>query len=297
MSFTEKFKKANTKIAKSSVAVYLRNIKRLSKLAKNKTDFPETGKWLSKKGLFAAVHKLPLTAKKALSAAAVKASKVYGQKVAVWEKLMRQSSFDYEKQRDGRKKTTREKQLWSDYGKVYKGGAQLWAKLPEADTWKFKDLQRAQKAYLLLLYGTSTPRLLESLRRPGKKGPNQLLKTKGGFRIVLRDYKTAKSRGNSEFALHKKIVGPTRTYLEQLNRLVETDFVFFNARKQKLSKSSFSKLLTSATRLAGLKGVSAQLLRVFKASSPETQAIIEKARALEAEMGHSGKENVRYSKK
>ena len=50
-------------------------------------------------------------------------------------------------------------------------------------------------------------------------------------------------------------------------------------------------------RKAGLKGVSAQLLRVFKASDPETQKIIEKAKELEDEMGHSSRENKRYSKK
>ena len=148
-----------------------------------------------------------------------------------------------------------------------------------------------------MLYGKHTPRLLETLRLPGHAGPNQLIKTKKGFKIILRDYKTAKSRGPSEFTLDAALTEPTTRFVKGAARLNKHAFVFTNSRGGPLSKSSFSKLLTSATRKAGLKGVSAQLLRVLKASGPETQAIIEKAKELEQEMGHSSRENKRYSKK
>ena len=296
MTFVSKFRKANSKIAASSVQTYLNNIKRLSRLAKTKTEYPETGAWLSKKGLAAAVRKLSLNAQKILAASAVKASKIYGTSVPVWEKIMRESSEKYEKKRDSRGKTKREKTLWQAYDKVYPAGLALWKKLPtDEGKWTMGDLRKAQKALLLLWYGTHTPRLLESLKRPGKSGPNQLSKTKAGFKITLRDYKTAKSRGPSEFKLDKKLAAPTRQYLKALNRLVDTDFLFFNAKNQKLSKPSFSKLLTSAMRSGGLKGVSAQLLRVYKATA--NKELIDKANELEQEMGHGGREQKRYSKK
>ena len=215
MTFVPKFKKANSKLAKGSVRTYLANIKRLSKLAGNKSDYPETGSWLSKKGLLTAVNKQPLNARKLLAAAAVKASRVYGNKVPAFEKLMFATSKQFDKVRDGRKKTSREKALWSEYGEVYKAGEKLWEGVKkDPDTWKLKDLRQAQVAYLLLLYGQHTPRGLESLKLPGAAGPNQLRKVKGGYEIILRDYKTAKSRGPSKFRLDKKLVDPTNVFVK-----------------------------------------------------------------------------------
>ena len=298
MGFVERFKKKNKKLAPASVRTYLSTIKRLGKMAKTKTEWPENGQWLSQKGLLGKVKALPLNARKILAASAVKAASVYGTKVPAWDRLMNTSTSAYEKQREARKKTPREKALWQDYGKVYKGGVALWDKVPgDPDTWKASDLRNAQKAYLLLLYGKHTPRLLETLKLPGKSGPNQLLKTKRGYKIILRDYKTAKSRGPSEFKLDTVLTEPTEKLTKAAARLNKHGFVFTNSRGGPLSKSSFSKLITSSMRKAGLKGVSAQLLRVFKASEPETQKIIEKAKELEQEMGHSSRENKRYSKK
>jgi len=297
MSFVSKFRKANSKLASGSVTAYLSTIKRLSKLAKNSTDYPENGKWLSKKGLYKAVLQLPLTTRKTLALAAVKASKVYGHVVPTWEKLMRASTRAHEKIRDARQKTTREKALWQDYASVYKAGVKLWAaaSTKKADDWSQSDLRKAQQAYLLLLYGKHTPRLLETLKLPGHKGPNQLVKTKGGFKIVLADYKTKKSQGVREFKLDPVLTKPTAEFVKGALRLNQHGFVFTNARGMKLSKSSFSKLLTSATRAGGLKGVSAQLLRVFKSSA--NREVIMKARELENEMGHGSKESARYAKK
>lgn len=296
MTFVERFKKKNNKLAAGSVRTYLANIKRLSKMAKNKTDYPEKGSWLSKKGLVSAVRNLPLNARKILAAAAVKASQVYGAKVPAFVKLMTTASKEFEKKRDSREKTFREKKLWQEYGKVYEAGTHLWKDVKQdPDKWDLKDLRKAQFAYLLLLYGRHTPRQLESLKLPGKEGPNQLKRIKGGFEIILRDYKTAKTRGASKFRLDKSLNAPTNVFVKAASRLNKHPFVFSNAKGEKLSKPSFTKLLTSAMRKGGLKGVSVQLLRVYKSS--ENRAIIEKARALENEMGHGAKESLRYAKK
>ena len=296
MTFVERFKKKNSKLAAGSVRTYLANIKRLAKMAGTKTAFPETGTWLSKKGLLAAVRKLPLNARKIISAAAVKASQVYGHKVPAFIKLMTSASKNFEKKRDARQKTDREKALWQDYGKVFEAGQRLWdAVKKNPKDWSLKDLRQAQFAYLLLLYGKHTPRGLESLKLPGKEGPNQLRRVKGGFEIILRDYKTAKSRGPSKFRLDKQLNVPTRAFVEGALRLNKHGFVFCNAKGEKNSKPSFTKLLTAATRRGGLKGVSVQLLRVYK--STENREIIEKAQQLEAEMGHGSKESKRYAKK
>ena len=295
MTFVAKFKKDNSKIAASSVKTYLANIKRLAKLA-GKSSIPDKGAWIMKSTLVAKVRGLPLGQRKLLSLAALKASKSYGQNAPAWVKMMEKSSKDYQSNRNKREKTEKEKKLWVDYDSVHKAGVAMWKKVPQdAKKWSVKQFHFAQKAYLLLLYGIHTPRLLESLKLPGVKGPNQLLKTKGGFKIVLREYKTAKSRGPSVFALDKRLTGPTKTFVEGSAMQSETGFVFLNARGKQLSKTSFSKLLTSAMRAGGLKGATNQLLRVFKAT--KNRDIITKAKEIEDEMGHGSKQNLQYSKK
>ena len=66
MGFVDRFRKKNTKLAAGSVRTYLSTIKRLGRLAKTKADYPETGQWLSQKGLLAKVKALPLNARKIL---------------------------------------------------------------------------------------------------------------------------------------------------------------------------------------------------------------------------------------
>ena len=100
MGFVERFRKKNTKLAAASVRTYLSTIKRLGKLAKTKTDYPDSGQWLSQKGLLSKVKALPLSARKILAASAVKAASVYGVKVPAWETLMNSATAAYEKQRD-----------------------------------------------------------------------------------------------------------------------------------------------------------------------------------------------------
>jgi len=295
MTFTEKFKTANSKLAAGSVKTYLSTIRRLANMA-GKDSIPETGSWLVAKGLLGKVTKLPINARKSLATSAVKASKIYGKVVPAWEKLMRGATRQYETDRDKQQKTSREKELWTDYSKIYKAGQKLWQDVPKDPAkWSFATFRKAQQSYLLLLYGKHTPRLLETLKRPGKKGPNQLRKKGKGFDIILREYKVSRTRGASTFKLDSALDGPTEMLVKAGSRLLKHDYVFANAKGQPLSKPSFSKLITSSMRRGGLKGVSAQLLRVFKASS--NRELIEKAKALEQEFGHSSKENVRYAKK
>ena len=296
MGFTQDFRKANQKLAASTVNTYLQQLKRIAKLA-GREAIPESGAWLSKKPLFDKIKKLPVSTQKNLATAAVKASKIYKVKFAMWERLMRTATGAYEKKRDGRQKSVKEKALWFDYKELYKGGLRLWQALKKSDDWTFRDFRKAQQAYICLLYGKHTPRLLETLVRPGHKGKNQLRRKGKGFDIILRDYKTAKSRGPSTFKLDSSLAEPTKIFTKTGDRLLNVPNVFVNAKGQALSKASFSKLITASVRAAGLKGVSAQLLRVFKASSAENREIMNKAAAIQAEFGHGQKQQKQYSKK
>ena len=76
MTFTERFKKKNSKLAAGSVKTYLSTIRRLAKMA-GKDNIPDTGSWLTTKGLLGKVQKLSINARKTLATSAVKASKIY----------------------------------------------------------------------------------------------------------------------------------------------------------------------------------------------------------------------------
>lgn len=296
MGFDQKFRAKNKKLAAGTVKTYLSQIKRLARFA-GYDSIPATGKWLTKKNVFSEVKRLPVSTRKNLATAAVKAAAVYGRKIAMYENMMRKATGAYEEQRNKREKSTKEKLLWFDYKKLFVAGKRLWADVKQdADKWTFPDFRKAQKAILLLVYGLHTPRLLESLVRPGHKGSNQLLKGKR-FRIVLTDYKTAKARGPSKFTLDKKLDEPLTRFLKAGERLLDHAFVFAGAKKQPLSKPGFSKLVTSACRAGGLPGATVQIIRVLKASDPDTKAVMDKAAALQQEFGHGQKQAKQYSKK
>ena len=109
-SFVQRFRKKNSKLADSSVRTYLANIKRLAKMAGTKTTFPETGSWLSKKGLQTKLRALPLNARKILAAAGVKASQTYNVTVPAFVTLMTTATIR-KKTRLARENTARENTL------------------------------------------------------------------------------------------------------------------------------------------------------------------------------------------
>ena len=298
MSLRKKLEAVSKGLAKSTITTYVYNIKRLGRLA-GLDEVPLNSRWLGSKKLHTAFEKLPLVTKKLLATAAVKAHRAFKTKPGKWETLMRKYTSEYGTQRDKRGRTKREKASWpkTGYSAVFKAGMRLQHNVPD-DLVTFKDLRAAQSAWLLLLYGKHTPRLINSVKRPGGGGPNEIRKKGRGYELVLRKHKTSKSMGQTVIKLDDALTAPTRTLIQGGKRLTKHPFLLSNAKGDPISRSSLSKLLTSASRKGGLRtGISVQLMRVLKSSTPENQKIVEKSLALQKEMGHGQREALRYSKK
>ena len=108
MGFEERFTKANTKIAASSVQTYIRNLKRLARLG-GLDSVPDHSRWLNK-NLLAKTKQQKLNARKILAAAAVKVFRLYKKEPGQWSSLMYGATKEYNQMREKRQKTTPKQQ-------------------------------------------------------------------------------------------------------------------------------------------------------------------------------------------
>lgn len=293
MTFETRFRKANKEIRKSSVDTYLRNIKRIAKLA-GLDKIPDHPRWLTK-GVLSKIKKDKLNTRKILSAAAVKVFRVYDKEPGQWSSLMKKSTDEYNRLREDRKKTTREKALWPEGGfpSVWKAAQKMGRGVDMAPT-TLRGLRKLQDVWLLSFYATHTPRLIETVML-SSKSPNRLVRKGKGWEMVLEQHKTSGSMGTSRIKLDKRLNVLTTSFVASLKRMSKP-FLLVNARGGQLSKSGLSKRLVVITRDAGLKaGFSAQILRVLKSTA--NRDTIMKAQKLESEMGHGKRESRRYAKK
>ena len=91
-AFEKKLRDKCKNCTEGSIKVYLAAIKRLHKLVSD-GDVPLTGAWLNKKVLMTKYEALPLSKRRQLSLAAVKAAQAYGLKDDKWSvKMFRDQS-------------------------------------------------------------------------------------------------------------------------------------------------------------------------------------------------------------
>jgi hypothetical protein len=293
MGFEERFTKANTKIAASSVQTYIRNLKRLARLG-GLDSVPDHSRWLNKK-LLAKTKQQKLNTRKILAAAAVKVFRLYKKEPGQWSSLMYEATKEYNQMREKRQKTTREKAVWPSggYKSLWKAAMGLAQEAPDKPS-TLKGLRQLQDAWLMSFYATHTPRLIAGVRIDGS-GPN-VLKRRGkqGWTMVLGQHKASKAVGASTIKLDKRLNGITSDFVAALRGL-KKPFLLVNARGEQMSRSSLSKRLVAITKQVGLAGFSAQILRVLKSTSNIES--INKAQTLENEMGHGARESRRYAKK
>ena len=124
--FLAKLKSKCKRCSPASIQVYFRNVKRLHKLISDE-DIPATGAWLSKKQLFDKFAKLPLSQRRALSVAGVKAMQSYGKDVEKWTSLMYKAQNEYVEGREKNEKTDVEKKKWpkGGYAAIGKGATEM----------------------------------------------------------------------------------------------------------------------------------------------------------------------------
>ena len=101
--------------SEGSIKVYLTAIKRLHKLV-NDGDLPKTGSWLNKKELMTKYDALPLSKRRQLSLAGVKAAQSYGQKSDKWSVKMYRDQSQYQQKRDKNERSKKETDAWPKHG-------------------------------------------------------------------------------------------------------------------------------------------------------------------------------------
>ena len=301
----EKMRKTSAKISDQSLYVYLRNLSRLYGLIHESQVIKGDGKWLTKKELFEKYDNLDLNRKRLFSVAAVKGLKAYGMESKEWNTRLSKASESYDKQRAKRKITSKEQEKWPADGykslrKAAKEEKLLVKKSLKRKDKTLKDLLAIQNYLVLFLYSYHPIRLDFAdvfVKKPeaGEK-KNYLYKAKRiGWQLTLRNYKTAKFRGETVIKIDRAPSRALSMFVPILKSVVKHEKLLSNASGNPLTRNGLSKLLTKLTKKHLGVGFSASLIRVL--FSTENRKLIEKAAKIQDEMGHNMKQSLAYTRK
>ena len=301
----EKMKKVCGNCTEGSINVYVRNLYRLAKLA-GKDKIPKTVRWLSSKKLMTKYEKEPLNIRRMLSIAAVKAMKMYGKESSGgWGEYLAKSTEEYEKQRDARQKTKREKERWPDKGydslkdvakKLKKGVSDLLGKKELTSA----ELYRLQKYVIIALYSEHALRLDWAdvrLEKPTKTQEKNFLHKypRKGWLLTMRKFKTSKSMGEVEIKMSRPTSLVLSMFVPKVKANTTHGFLLTNSSGGKLTRSGLSKILIRLTKKHLGAAIGSQIIRVLKSTKFRKQA--ETNQKLAQELMHSSKQQLQYSKK
>jgi hypothetical protein len=302
--FYPKMKAVCSKCSEKTVYVYLRNTSRLRKLNHETEDIPKSSAWLFEDALFKKYDKLELSHRRLLSLAAVKSLQAYEKSSEKWNKRLAKASEEYDEKRSKRERTPSEKEKWIDkgYDALKKAAKQMKSEIKHdltAKTKTLKNLWNIQKWVVLVLYSSHALRLDFAdvvLSKPTDEKKNFLHKyRRKGWVLTLRDYKTAKFRGEQEIKMSRAASLVLSRFVPLVKALTTHGKLLTSQTGTALNRNGLSKLLTRLTqKLLGKRGFSASLIRVFKATKHRDQ--IEATRKLQDEMGHSAKQQFEYSR-
>ena len=297
-------KKVCANCTASTINVYARNLFRLAKLAGHE-GVPNNAKWLASKPLMAKFAKQPLNTRRLLSVAAVKGMKMYGQDTSgEWGPLMSKATEQYEKERDSRRKTKREKDRWPDKGydslkdvaKKLKKEVQGLLKKKEPTV---KELYRLQKYVVIALYSEHALRLDWAdvkLSKTNDQDKNFLHKyPRRGWILTMRKYKTSKSMGEIEIKMSRPTSLVLSMFVPKVKSATSHGYLLSNMQGKKLSRSGLSKVLIRLTEKHLGSKIGSQIIRVLKSTKYKKDT--EKSEQLAKELMHSSKQQLQYAKK
>ena len=248
------------------------------------------------------LKKQSLSVRRHLSTAAVIATQVYNAKIPEWNKLQVRYMKEFDDQRKGRKLTIKQKDQMPKGGfdrikKVISTMKKELQHLKNLDS--VTDLVRYQDLIILSLYYEYPLRLdYATLKLDDTKSGNCLVKnTKKprGWRIILRDFKTVKSKGNQDFKLGPANQRLLNKFVPAVKKLTTHGFLLTNSRGQKMTKQVLSKRLMQITSKRIGKAFSVQLLRILYAM--RNRDVIESAKEVSDKLLHSAKQSLQYAKK
>ena len=289
--------KACTNCKPSSIKTYWANIQALSRVAGH-ADVPASGGWLNDK-LLARITSMPLNRFKRFTTAGVKAAQMYKAKKPKWGKAMSEATEKYARQRESGKRTKREHENWPKDG--YRALGNL-AKtllseldhLPNKKAWNRSDLYHYQRYLIVLFYSKHALRGdLADVRHKKPFGPNWVQAKGSGYKLHIGEHKTSRAHGAIELDLGPDISKALHVFMPQLRRLTKHGYLLSTLRTgNRLQRQDMLRLIRNTTRERLGKNIGVQLIRVLKVS--DSSAAIDKAAALQKELGHSGSMQRKY---
>ena len=309
-AFRKKLKAVCSNCSESTVTTYLHNIFRLYRLLDETAEsLPSTSSWLKQKKLLKKHDSQKLSARRVLSLAGIKAQQAYNgkdSKIEEWYIRMKKTVEEYETKRDKRQKTAREQERWPKQGyDALKTAADKLKKemKPSIDNTKsLSDLYKVQRYVVLKLYSEHALRLDWAdvkLAKPSKDRTekwNYLNKDRRkGWILTLRKYKTEKFMGQQELKIAKPAALALTMFVPKVKNLTNHGFLLSTKAGNKLSRTGLSLFLSRLTEKYMGKRLSAQIIRVLKATKYRAQT--EKSAEIAKEMLHGDRQHLQYSKK
>ena len=294
-TFEQQLRKVCKHCKPSSLKTYHANVKALARIAKVGPPVPTNKRWLSS-ALLKQVAAMPLQKYKRFSMAGVKALQAYGAKDQTWDTAMRDSTEKYSRIRDSGRRTQREKKNWPSggYAALSKLARELHEEVEHLETKKktlsASELYQYQRYFIILFYSKHALRGdLADVRIKKPLGPNWIK----GNQLHIGEHKTAKARGPIEIKLAEPVQKALGHFLPMVKARTTHGFLLSTLRTgNRLRREDMLKILRNTTfeRLGKKLGV--QLIRVLKTT--ESKAEIDRAHALQMELGHSAGMQRRY---
>ena len=290
----------------STITTYVHNVFRLARVHDSKiTDtLPKGYKWINSPGLLQKVTKMKLGPRRILSLAAVKALHALGApKAEKWSDMMKKSSEEYDSEREKRMKTPREVARWPKKGY---DALRIAADKLRGETQKYfnkvrttSELYLVQRYVIIRLYSLHALRLDWAdvkLSKPNQEQTNFLYKdSRKGWQLVMRKYKTSKVMGQQNIKLSRAASLVLTMFVPLVKARTSHGFLLSTKGGKKLSRKGLSNLLSRTTEKYIGKRISAQIIRVLKATKFKKQT--EEAAELAKEMLHGKEQHLQYTKK
>ena len=209
---------------------------------------------------------------------------------------MRDSTEKYSRIRDSGRRTQREQKNWPSggYAALSKLARELHEEVEHLETKKktlsASELYQYQRYFIILFYSKHALRGdLADVRIKKPLGPNWIK----GNQLHIGEHKTAKARGPIEIKLAEPVQKALGHFLPMVKARTTHGFLLSTLRTgNRLRREDMLKILRNTTfeRLGKKLGV--QLIRVLKTT--ESKAEIDRAHALQMELGHSAGMQRRY---
>ena len=297
--FLKKLKSKCTNCSPASIKVYVAAIKRLHRLVGD-GNIPATGAWLNKKELMEKYDRLPLSKRRHLSLAAVKAGQAYGHKEDKWNTKMFRDQSQYTAQRNKNERSDIEIKKWPKQGfRAVKKAAREQRK---RITFQLREEPSLKNMYNYMIYilfrlYSEIPfrNTFADLSLKDKSKNFVRVPKKGRIVFEMKQYKNAKQLGETEITLSRGATTQLRKFLKYREGLVDHDWLFSSKPGGKLSRAALGKLLHRSTKELLGKSFGSRLIRVLAATESRKQ--IEEVAELSKKMLHSTKQTRQYTRK